>query len=56
MYMQRCSTFFSLFVDFKGYIDFFLLQDIVADNYSTVKIATTFDDFNTSAVQSCLED
>ena len=30
------KDFFDLFVDFKGYIDFFYLQDCVADDYSHV--------------------
>ena len=30
--------FFNLFVDFKGYVDFFLLQDCVSDDYSKVDI------------------
>ncbi len=53
---KRYSNFFSLFNDFKGYIDFFLLQDIVSSDYSTVKIATPFDNFNTPPVPSCIEE
>ena len=30
--------FYDLFVDFKGYVDFFFLQDAVADDYSKVII------------------
>ena len=32
--LERSSEFFKLFVDFKGYIDFFLLQDCVDDDYN----------------------
>ena len=32
------KKFFDLFVDFKGYVDFFFLQDCVSDDYSTVDI------------------
>ena len=32
-HLQRYRSFFDLFVDFKGYIDFFLLQDLVDDQY-----------------------
>lgn len=32
------KDFFDLFVDFKGYVDFFLLQDCVLDDYSAVDI------------------
>ena len=31
--IQKSKEFFNLFVDFKGYIDFFLLQDCVDENY-----------------------
>lgn len=30
------SEFFDLFIDFKGYIDFFFLQDCVSEDYQTV--------------------
>ena len=42
--------FFDLFVDFRGYVEFFLLQDLVADDCSSVKIAAPFDDFNGSPI------
>lgn len=32
------KRFFDLFVDFKGYVDFFLLQDCVSSDYSKVDI------------------
>lgn len=31
------KNFFDLFIDFKGYVDFFYLQDCVTDDYSEVK-------------------
>lgn len=34
MALERSSEFFKLFVDFKGYVDFFLLQDCVDDDYN----------------------
>lgn len=34
--LQRSENFFKLFVDFKGYVDFFFLQDCV-DEYYNVK-------------------
>ena len=43
--LEKDRDFFSLFVDFKGYVDFFLLQDCVDENYN-VKFAletTLFD-------------
>ena len=36
--MSRDEDFFKLFVDFKGYVDFFFLQDCVAADYSKGKI------------------
>ena len=35
--LERYSKFFSLFEDFKGYVDFFLLQDLVSSNYASIK-------------------
>ena len=35
--LEKDKSFFDLFGDFKGYIDFFLLQDIVTDDYKHVK-------------------
>lgn len=32
--LQKSASFFELFVDFKGYIDFFLLQDCVDEDYN----------------------
>jgi hypothetical protein len=42
--LERYSDFFELFIDFKGYIDFFLLQDLVTPDYQ-VSFYLTFDDF-----------
>ena len=36
--MEQDRGFFYLFVDFKGYVDFFFLQDCVSNDYSKVKI------------------
>lgn len=48
--LRRYSSFFDLFESFKGYVDFFLLQDLVTDDYSTVRFCMPFDDFKTPAV------
>ena len=42
---QRYASFFNLFHDFGGYVDFFLLQDLVEDGYS-VKFFLPFESFN----------
>lgn len=34
--LEKDREFFSLFVDFKGYVDFFLLQDCVDENYNVL--------------------
>ena len=36
--IESCNWFFDLFVDFKGYVDFFLLQDCVEKDYDAVRI------------------
>ncbi len=48
--LARYSSFFELFRDFRGYVEFFLLQDIVPANYAAVKIAAPFDDFRDSPI------
>ena len=45
----RYSDFFKLFKDFKGYVDFFMLQDFI-ENKEEVKFSLPFDDFNRSAL------
>ena len=42
---KRYDDFFRIFEDFKGYVDFFLFQDAVSSDYSLVKIAPPFDNF-----------
>ena len=36
--IETDKAFYDLFVDFKGYVDFFMLQDCVSDDYSAVDI------------------
>lgn len=36
--LLKDKAFFDLFVDFKGYVDFFLLQDCVSEDYSQVNL------------------
>ena len=45
--LQRYKDFFDLFVDFKGYIDFFLLQDMLTED-SKIKFLLRTGDFNES--------
>lgn len=39
------ETFFSLFGDFRGYVDYFLLNDLVSDDYMSIRFHKEFDDF-----------
>jgi hypothetical protein len=43
--LERYADFFALFRDFRGYVEFFLLQDLVTEDCSTVKFFMPFDDF-----------
>jgi hypothetical protein len=52
----RYEEFFKLFVDFRGYVEFFLLQDLVADDFSAVRFFTPFEGFNTSPLPRSIED
>jgi hypothetical protein len=53
--LARYSDFFRLFGDFRGYVEFFLLQDLVTDDFSTVKFFSHFDDFRSSPVPDSIE-
>ena len=44
--LGRYADFFELFVDFKGYVDFFLLQDLVSHDYASVKFHIPFKSFD----------
>jgi len=47
---ERYSDFFALFGDFRGYVDFFLLNDLVHENEEALEFFMSFDDFQTSPV------
>lgn len=50
--LARYTTFFKLFSDFRGYVEFFFLQDLVSDDFCTVKISQPYNDFNGSPIPS----
>jgi hypothetical protein len=50
------EDFFDLFENFKGYTDFFLLQDLVYEDSTTVKFFMRFDDFTTSPLPRDVEE
>ncbi len=48
--LARYRNFFGLFETFSGYVDFFLLQDLVTDDCSAVTVFPPFDDFKIPSV------
>jgi len=48
--LRRYSGFFMLFADFRGYVEFFLLQDLVSCNCREVRISKPYDNFRGSPV------
>lgn len=54
--LSRYGDFFALFRDFDGYVDFFLLQDLVDVDGSAIKFFMPFDNFNTPSVPGTVED
>jgi hypothetical protein len=53
--LNRYSSFFALFGNFRGYVEFFLLQDLVGDNNEQVKFFMHFDNFTTASVPTDLD-
>jgi hypothetical protein len=53
--LGRYSAFFDLFGSFPGYVEFFLLQDLVTEHCAAVKFFTPFDDFTTSPIPGNLD-
>ena len=48
--LQRYRDFFALFGDFRGYVEFFLLQDMVSETLDEVRFFMPFADFTTPAI------
>jgi hypothetical protein len=44
------ARYFDLFGDFRGFVDYFLLGDLVSDDYESVGFYTEFDDFQRTAL------
>jgi hypothetical protein len=53
--LVRYSVFFELFENFSGYVDYFLLQDLVTEDYSAVNFFTPFNDFVSSIIPETIE-
>lgn len=54
--LKRYSSFFELFGSFKGYIDFFFLQDIVTEDYSSIHFFIPFYNFNKNPLPSNVDE
>jgi hypothetical protein len=48
--LARYRDFFALFGDFTGYVEFFMLQDLVTTDRSAVRFFMLFDDFGIPSV------
>jgi hypothetical protein len=53
--LGRYAGFFALFEDFQGYVDFFLLQDLVSSDSKAVRFFMPGNDFSPPAVPSDLD-
>lgn len=54
--LGRYARFFDLFRDFRGYVEFFLLNDLVSVDFSAVKISQPFDDFAGSPIPAGVDE
>jgi len=54
--IEQDRAFYDLFVDFKGYVDFFFLQDCVSEDYSSVNIWMGDTSFRKSGLPETVED
>jgi hypothetical protein len=53
--LARYADFFALFGDFHGYVQFFLLNDIVTQDRSAVRFFTPFEGFDASPLPRSLD-
>ena len=54
--LKANKLFFDLFIDFKRYVDFFLLQDLVSADYSEIKYFNRQKSFNDISYPQTLQD
>lgn len=54
--LERYSSFFDLFKSFKGYVDFFLLQDLVEGDYSSIQFFLPFVRFNNQPLPNSVDE
>ena len=48
--LNRYRSFFELFNNFEGYVNFFLLQDLVKEKYSKISYFLPFNNFQNSPI------
>jgi hypothetical protein len=53
--LERYAKFFRLFGNFRGYVEYFLLQDLVTEDCSAVRYLMPFANFTTSPVPGSLD-
>jgi hypothetical protein len=53
--LNNYKDFFDLFIDFNGYIEFFLLQDFL-DEHGGINFSIPFKDFNVPALPKNIDD
>lgn len=54
--LEADKKFFDLFIDFKGYVDFFFLNDLVTDDYNKINCWCGKMDFKGSGIPKSLEE
>jgi hypothetical protein len=54
--LKRYTNYFKLFVDFRGYCEFFLLQDLTLNNYAKINYFLPFSDFELNPYPKTVED
>ncbi len=54
--LKRYDAFFDLFIDFRGYVDFFFFQDLVTSDYSDVKFHIPYKGFVDSPLPKSKEE
>ena len=54
--LGRYADFFKLFVDLRGFVEFFLLQDAVTVDCDAVIFSAPFEDFTTPPIPQTMED
>ena len=54
--LNRYDNYFKLFLDFKGYCNFFLLQDLTYDNFTKIKYFLPFTGFTSKPLPSSVDE